>query len=351
MIATHHSSYTEPQVAVLHGAGYVGGVLVEHLVAHPDLSLRGVTSRTFAGEPVHAAHSRLRGQTTLAFTDPEEFDASDVDALLVAAEHGQSVHTIPPLLDAGYDGPIVDLSADFRFADPALYETWFGYTHPAPDLLDTFTYGLPEVADPYPPNAKYVANPGCYATGISLALWPLARQGVEADAAVTALTGASGSGASPSSATHFPQRDGNVRAYKVLAHQHRPEIQQVLGAAVDFSFVPASGPWTHGIWGTAQITLGASDASNVADWFAAAYGDAPLVRCWPEQLPELQPVVGTPFCDVGWVVQGDQLVIGFALDNLYKGAATQAIQNLNRVLGLPETAGLLASDAVEKAHT
>jgi N-acetyl-gamma-glutamyl-phosphate reductase len=161
-------------------------------------------------------------------------------------------------------------------------------------------------------------------------------------ASVTALTGASGSGAKPSSATHFPARDGNVRAYKVLAHQHTPEILQVLGDHVDLAFAPASGPWTRGIWGTAHITLPApADEDTVANWFESAYAEAACVRLWPGALPELRYVVNTPFCDIGWTVQGQHLVVGFAIDNLMKGAASQAVQNLNLLLGLPETAGLL----------
>ena len=327
-------------IALLHGAGYVGGELIRLLLRHPHAALQTVTSRTFAGQPVHAAHPALRGQTELHFS--EEADLEGADALLVAAEHGQSACTLPALLANGFDGAVVDLSADFRFRDAGLYETWFGYTHPAPTLLDVFAYGLPEVYAPYPEETKYVANPGCFATGIALALWPLAEHVPALQASVTALTGASGSGATPSAATHFPTRDGNVRAYKVLAHQHGPEIQQVLGPRAQVAFAPASGPWTRGIWGTAHARLPEGiGADAVADWFAAAYDEAPCVRLSPGGLPELRAVVGTPFCDLGWTVDGRQLVVGFALDNLLKGAASQALQNLNRLLGRPETAGLL----------
>lgn len=338
------------QIALLHGAGYVGGVLIRLLTAHPDVRLRAVTSRTFAGQPVWQAHPHLRGQTDLAFTDPDDLNLSGVDGLLVASEHGQSAHEIPALLDAGFDGKIVDLSADFRYADPGRYETWFDYAHPAPELIDAFVYGIPEINGPYDADQRFVANPGCYATGITCALWPLARLDRPVQASVTALTGASGSGAQPSAATHFPTRDGNVRAYKVLAHQHTPEMLQTLGDHVDLAFVPASGPWTKGIWGTAHVTLPtAHDADTVAGWFASAYGDAVCVRLWEDTLPELRNVVDTPFCDVGWTVDGQHLVIGFAIDNLMKGAASQAVQNLNLLLGLPETAGLLPEAEGAKA--
>ena len=236
---------------------------------------------------------------------------------------------------------IVDLSADFRFRDTAVYEAWFGFRHPAPELLARFVYGLPEVFAPYPPGTRLIANPGCFATGLSLALYPAAQPLAPLQAAVTALTGASGSGTRPKPTTHFPTREGNVRAYKVLAHQHLPEVLQVLGPAAEVAFVPASGPWTRGIWGTAHLALpDGLDEEDVTGWFERAYAEADAVRLWPGQLPELRYAVGTPFCDLGWIVQGNHLVVGFALDNLLKGAATQAVQNLNLALGLPAMAGL-----------
>jgi N-acetyl-gamma-glutamyl-phosphate reductase len=332
------------RIGLLHGAGYVGGELVRLLAAHPDAVLQTVTSRTFAGQPVSAAHPSLQKQINHTFTAPDDVALHSLDALLVAAEHGRSMQIVPEILEGGFDGPIVDLSADFRFRDPAVYLDWFDGEHPAPDLLDTAVYGLPEWGDEIG-GASLVANPGCYATGITLALAPLAQKEVPFTAHVTALTGASGSGATPSAATHFPDRNGNVRPYKVLAHQHGPEILQTLGAHVSLDFVPASGPWARGIWGTAQIEWPETvDSSTVAAWYEDAYGDAPCVRCSPG-LPSLQPTVHTPFCDLGWKLDGTTLVIGFALDNLLKGAASQAVQNLNRTLGLPETGGLLASSA------
>ncbi|MFB6247272.1 MAG: N-acetyl-gamma-glutamyl-phosphate reductase [Salinibacter sp.] len=333
-----------PRVGLLHGAGYVGGELTRLLAGHPQLTLAAVTSRTFAGDPVAAAHPSLRGQVEQAFVAPSDAPLDALDAVLVAGEHGQSMHLVPELIDAGVEGPIVDLSADFRFRDASVYPEWFDVEHPAPELLETATYGLPEWSEEAP--TALIANPGCYATGITLALAPLAARDVPIAAHVTALTGASGSGARPSAATHFPTRDGNVRPYKVLDHQHSPEIQQTLGPHVDLRFVPASGPWTRGIWGTAHVDAPEGLAAEaVGDAFEAAYADAPLVRCSAGALPSLRPAVGTPFCDVGWQVQGDALVVGFALDNLLKGAASQALQNLNQALGLPVASGLLASSA------
>ncbi len=219
--------------------------------------------------------------------------------------------------------------------------------HPAPERLAEAVYGLADVHADAIAGATLVANPGCFATGLNLALWPLVRHLDPLDAHVTALTGASGSGGRPSATTHFPSRDGNVRAYKVLAHQHLAEVQQLLGPSATVQFVPTSGPWTRGIWGTAHIALPTGiTADDVAAWFTDAYGAKPLVRLSPGELPELLPVVGSPFCDLGWVVQDGHLVVGFALDNLLKGAASQAVQNFNLALGLPETAGLLPASPV-----
>jgi N-acetyl-gamma-glutamyl-phosphate reductase len=312
------------------------------LLGHPALSLESVTSRSFAGQPVWHAHAPLRGQTDLAFSDPTDLDIRHLDGVFIAAEHGKGVEAVQHLLADGFEGVIVDLSADLRFKDPALYDIWFGYTHPAPDLLHAFVYGLAEVNAPYPEGTKWIANPGCFASGIGLALWPIAQHIPTLHASVTALTGASGSGTRAKATTHYPTRDGNVRAYKILAHQHLPEIQQTLGADATVALVPVSGPWTRGIWGTAHITLPEGiTKDDVGSWFEAAYAAGACVRLWPDQLPELRYAVGTPFCDIGWVVEGNQLIVGFALDNLLKGAASQAVQNMNIALGLPETAGLV----------
>ena len=206
-------------------------------------------------------------------------------------------------------------------------------------MLSHFAYGLTEFSAPY--SGKWIANPGCFATGMALALRPLQEGLPFYHAFITALTGASGSGARPKPTTHYPTRAGNVRAYKVLTHQHLPEVQQLLDPRVKVSMVPVSGPWTRGIWGTAHIRVPVGSRVNWDSLFHDQYDSSPLVRLWPGQLPELRFVVGTPFCDLGWIIEGDTLVVGFALDNLLKGAASQAIQNLNVVCGLSETAGLL----------
>lgn len=336
------------QAAILHGAGYTGGELIRLLMSHPDVELLSVTSRAFAGKPLWEAHPALRGSTDQEFRSPDDVNLRDAAVVFVAAEHGQGVRAVRDLLGSGYGGSIVDLSADFRFKDPRVYPLRFGFEHPEPGLLEEFQYGLPEVAGAYPAGTRYVANPGCFATAITLALWPVV-QGVGAvEVRVTALTGASGSGVHPKSTTHFPTREGNVRAYRVFSHQHQPEIEQALGSGLELSFVPVSGPWTRGIWGTAQISLDRDEqAARVDEWFSSAYEGRSLIRLWPGELPELRFSVNTPFCDLGWVVDGRRLVVGFAIDNLLKGAASQAVQNMNLILGFPETRGLLTDRALQ----
>jgi len=336
---------TPLRAAVLHGAGYAGGELLTLLLAHPLVEPVVVTSRSQAGLPVHATHARLRGQTDLTYSDPADLDPTSVDVAFVCAEHGQGAAAVQTLRQSGFDGLIVDLSADHRLASLATYETVYGLEHPDPDAMRAAVYGLAEVNGDAVRGADLIANPGCFATGLALALFPLVDLLGEFEAHVTALTGASGSGARPSPTTHFPARDGNVRAYKPLAHRHLAEVQETLGDGATVHFVPVSGPWTRGIWGTAHVDTDVPLA-DVTAAFEAAYGGRPCVRLSPGTLPELLPTVGTPFCDLGWVERDGHLVIGFALDNLLKGAASQAVQNLNLALGWPEALGLLPGVAV-----
>jgi N-acetyl-gamma-glutamyl-phosphate reductase common form len=330
------------RVSILHGAGYTGGELIRLVLGHPDLELAAVTSRTFKGKPLWDVHTGLRGSTNLNFSAPDSM--GEADAVFLAAEHGQGAVAALALEDAGFEGFVIDLSADFRLADPADYERRYGREHPAPHLAGSFEYGLADLRAPYKEGTRRIANPGCFATGIALSLAPIARTFDGVKASVTALTGASGSGARPSATTHFPTRSGNVRAYKVFGHQHMAEVSEVLGPHSRVDFVPVSGPWTRGIWGAAHIErppAAGMDAAAIAQAMEATYRSRPLVRLWPERLPELHWSVGTPYCDIGWVVKEDSVVVGFGLDNLLKGAASQAIHNLNLIAGLPETRGLL----------
>ncbi len=329
------------RTAVLHGSGYVGRELIRLILQHPHASLACVTSRTYAGKPLHVAHPALRGQQQIQFTATTEFDASGIDVVFVAAEHGKGAASVRALIDHGYTGCIIDMSSDFRFKDVSKFESLFNVTHPAPELIPEFKYGQPELFAPY--STRYIANPGCFATGMLLAIWPISQCCTEADASITAITGASGSGIRPKPTTHFPERDGNVRAYKVLEHQHLAEISQFVRSGIHLALVPVSGPWTRGIWGAIQLKSPLPEP-EIAKWFKDLYDRHPLIRLWPGKLPELQYAVGSPYCDLGWVMRDDDLVIGFALDNMLRGAASQAIQNMNLLMDLPIITGLVAEN-------
>ncbi len=329
------------RTAILHGSGYVGRELIRLVLRHPQASLASVTSRTHAGTPLHTAHPALREEQDLQFTAVTEFDFSDVDVTLVAAEHGKGAASVKSLLENGYAGAIIDMSSDFRFTDVSRFESLFGVQHLCPELIPKFSYGQPELFSPYA--TRYIANPGCFATGMLLAVWPLHLNCTRTDVFITALTGASGSGIRPKQTTHFPERDGNVRAYKVLEHQHLSEIMQFIDPDISLSMVPVSGPWTRGIWGTVQLNLPA-EKSAVTRWYEDVYGHHRLIRLWPDRLPELQYATGSPYCDLGWVIRDQHLVIGFAIDNLLRGAASQAIQNMNLLMNLPAETGLVAEN-------
>ena len=233
---------TKRSIALLHGAGYAGGELIRILLNHPELSLQVVTSRSFAGKPVWHAHPQLKDQTELTFSDPAEIQPDEYDGLLVSGEHGQSATLLAGIIQNGYSGVIVDLSAGLPPQNSQRLRALVSFEHPHPELLDQFTYGMPEIEGPYPSSTRFIANPGCFATGIGLSIRPLSEHLPPTNLAITALTGASGSGARPKATTHYPTRDGNVRAYKVLAHQHLGEINYAQHHTHALSFVPVSGP-------------------------------------------------------------------------------------------------------------
>lgn len=337
------SEYHEPfSAAVVHGSGYVGRELIRLLQAHPSIELKTIASTSASGRPVHDVHPTLRGVCSLTFTDLDSAHLEDHNVVFVAGVPGTGVAALRRLRSTDFDGIFVDLSTDYRFPDPADHLRWNGTPRSDDTGAADFVYGLPEISAPYPEGTRLIANPGCFATGLALALWPLASNIPAAAVHITALTGASGSGVSPSRTTHFPDREGNVRAYRAFAHRHVGEVVQVVGGNLDIAFVPVSGPWTRGIWGTAQLSLPSGVGSGeVAAWFETAYAGKPFVRLWSDQLPELHYAVGSPFCDIGWKVARNNLVVVFALDNLLKGAASQAIQNANLALGMPEGVGLI----------
>ncbi|MEO8845824.1 MAG: N-acetyl-gamma-glutamyl-phosphate reductase [Kofleriaceae bacterium] len=339
------------KAAIIGGSGYGGAEMARRLLMHPDVELVRVASIDHVGEPLGAVHPNLDGATDLKFEDLSPAEAAKgCDVALLALPHKVTAAKVPELIAAGVK--VVDMSGDFRLRDAASYEKHYGAKHPHPELLGTFVYGLPELNREQIKAAKYVASPGCFATTIELALLPLARVGMIDGAVihVQGITGSSGSGIAPAAGTHHPSRAGNLKAYKPLDHQHVPEIVQTLGDAgakhVELRFVPVSAPLTRGIFATCFLELPAEiDAAKLASLFDERYAREPFVRRPHKRLPEVVAVAGSNYAEVGFavgaVVNGKRTVTVFsALDNLIKGGAGQAIQNMNIILGLDEKASL-----------
>lgn len=332
------------RAAILGGTGYGGMELLRYLVSHPDVDVVALTSRSEQGR-VAERHPHLRGTTDLNFTLDTEASrlelAKNVDVLFAAKPHGVAAGELPPLLEAAPDLKIVDLSGDFRLHDAAAYPTWYGFEHPHAAWLGEARYGLPEcglreaIGD-----ARLVANPGCHASAVALALWPLRAAGlVRGRIAVTSVTGSSGSGAVAKSGTHHPERFSNFKAYRPLHHQHLPEIVQVLGGDVRVDFVPQSAPFVRGIYVTAFVPVGPATEDEVRGAFADSYDGEYFVRVC-DKPPEVRTVAGTNFVDVHVLPAGQLAVVTLALDNLGKGMAGTAVQNMNLLFGLDERTGL-----------
>ena len=339
------------KAAIIGGSGYGGAEMARRLLMHPDVELVRVASIDHVGEPLGAVHPNLDGATDLKFEDLSPADAAKgCDVALLALPHKVTAAKVPELIAAGVK--IVDMSGDFRLRDAASYEKHYGAKHPHPELLGTFVYGLPELNREQLKAAKYVASPGCFATTIELALLPLARIGMLDGAVihVQGITGSSGSGIAPAAGTHHPSRAGNLKTYKPLDHQHVPEIVQTLGDAgakgTEIRFVPVSAPLTRGIFATCFLELPAEiDAGKLASLFDERYAREPFVRRPHKRLPEVVAVAGSNYAEVGFAVgaavNGKRTVTLFsALDNLIKGGAGQAIQNMNIILGVDEKASL-----------
>ncbi|MBI4511947.1 MAG: N-acetyl-gamma-glutamyl-phosphate reductase [Deltaproteobacteria bacterium] len=338
------------KAAIIGGSGYGGAELIRRLIIHPEVELARVASVDYVGESLGAAHPNLEGITEHRFQDVPPAEAvRGCDVALLALPHKVTAAKVPELVATGVK--IVDMSGDFRLRDAGLYERYYGARHPHPELLGTFAYGLPEIFRETIHKSKYVASPGCFATSMELALYPLAKAGLLRGAVhVTGLTGSSGSGISPTATTHHPSRAGNLRTYKPLEHQHVPEVTQVLGDAGakdwELRFVPVSAPLVRGIFTTAYVEVPADvDDKRVAALFDACYAGEPFVRRPKKRLPEVVAVAGSNHAEVGFVVsppRGESRTVACfaAIDNLIKGGAGQAIQNMNLVLGLDEKLSL-----------
>lgn len=338
------------KAAVIGGSGYGGGEMIRRLLLHPEVELVRVSSLDFVGEPLGAAHPNLEGLTDLRFESmPPEEAAKGVDVVLLGLPHKVSAEVVPKLMPSGVR--IVDMSGDFRLKSADAYEKHYGKKHPCPELFEKFVYGLPELNRESIKQSRYVASPGCFATTIELGLLPLAKAGwLQGSIETVGITGSSGSGIVPSAGTHHPVRAGNLRTYKPLSHQHVPEIEETLAAAgakhVALRFVPVSAPLSRGIFATSFVRVDASVPKEALEAAAQkAYASEPFVRVPRGRLPEVVAVAGSNYVEVaivpGPLEDGARLVTCFSVtDNLIKGGAGQAIQNMNLILGLDEKLSL-----------
>ena len=343
------------QAVVLGATGYVGGELLRLLAGHPSFSVAAAVSESRAGSNIAGTFGHLAPQYGAALFSHHDawldtIRSGDKLAVFSAAPHGASAAMIASVLDAAAAKEltvhVVDASADFRYADQSAYESVYGTSHGAPDLLASFASGVPEHVGPI--SAQHVGHPGCFATAVLLATVPLVQAGlVTNEVFATGITGSTGSGRSPQPGTHHPERHSNLYAYKALAHRHAPEIAQLCAAAagseVGINFVPHSGPFARGIYATVQAKANAKVSENeLRDVFASAYANAPFVRV-VEGTPRLKNVVASNYCEIGVATSDDTVVVMSAIDNLVKGAAGGALQWMNRLWDLPETSGLITA--------
>jgi len=330
-------------VAVLGATGYVGVELVRLLSAHPAVELVVLSSEQHRGRRASDVHPFLTGVVDLPLVAPDPAVAAQADVVLSALPHGASAPVVREILARGRR--VIDLSADFRLRDPATYARWYT-THPAPELLADAIYGLPELYRRELRQARLVACPGCYPTGALLGLVPLARAGLLDDGVVIdAKSGTTGAGRSASVEQLFAEVNENFRPYAIGAHRHRPEIEQELraaGATCTPVFVPHLLPVSRGILSTMYVRV-RGEPPPLGDLFEQAYAREPFVTLRGDgPPPDLREVRGTNRCAVGWRFDAasGQAIVVTAIDNLGKGAAGQAVQCLNLLLGLPETLAL-----------
>lgn len=332
------------RVGIFGGSGYGGSELLRILLQHPNAQIEFVTANEHADKAVSEVHRNLLNLTSLKFTKvPQNFDSlSELDCIFFALPHGQAMEIAPQLPSKV---KMIDLSGDFRLGEPEVFAKHYGREHVAMDTQAQFIYGLTEIKREAIKAARCIANPGCFATATLLGLAPLvANDLLSCRVIVDAKTGSSGSGAKPAPNTHHPQRSNSFYAYKPFTHQHVPEIEQELKSTGHWQnelvFMTHSLPVSRGIF-TSIYTETKSEISkpDAQQIFSDFYRDSFFVRL-VDGSPDINWVKTTNFCDIGFAARGRQLVVFSAIDNLVKGAAGQAVQNMNLMFGLDEITGL-----------
>lgn len=334
------------KVGIVGGTGYTGVELLRLLATHPDVSLEVITSRSEQGIAVAEMFPNLRGHFDVAFSVPDIKTLAQCDLVFFATPHGVAMPMVPELLDAGVR--IVDLGADFRLRDVANWEKWYGLSHTCPDAVAEAVYGLPEVYREQVKTARLVANPGCYPTAVQLGFFPLIENGlVKPDNLIAdAKSGVSGAGRKVAVGALLCEASESFKAYGVSGHRHLPEILQGLNERSDkplgLTFVPHLTPMIRGIHATLYSTL-LDTSVDLQALYEERYADEPFVDVMPAgSHPETRSVKGVNHCRIAVhrPQGGDTVVVLSVIDNLVKGAAGQALQNMNIMFGLPETRGL-----------
>lgn len=336
-------------VGILGGTGYGAGELMRLLACHPYVDVVWVTSSSSPGKRVCEMHSQLMGFLDELFFSAgpnlQAFAGFDYGVVFSSLPHGVSANEISALLREPPENlRVIDLSGDFRLQDPVSHERFYPEAKTDPALRREFVYGLTELFAKEIASSRCISNPGCYATTCILSVVPLVRAGLLKSVSFDAKSGTSGAGRNPTQQTHHPEQNANLLAYKVLAHRHEPEIAEVLcrisPVVVETAFVPHLLPISRGIFVTAHATLEEErPAKEISGLYDDFFSGSRFVRI-RRGSPELTDVVGSNFCDVSIAQRGRQIVAMAALDNLVKGMAGQAIQNMNLMCGLPEDTGL-----------
>jgi N-acetyl-gamma-glutamyl-phosphate reductase len=333
------------EVGIVGGTGYTGAELLRVLARHPHARVKLLTSRQEAGRRLEEVFPQLAGTVDLRFSAPDRGALAQCQAVFFATPHGTAMEHAPELLARGVK--VIDLSADFRLRDPAVFKQWYGLDHAAPQLLRDAVYGLPEVEREKIRNARLVACPGCYPTSVQLALAPLLEAGLVASDSLIAdcKSGVSGAGRELKATSMFSEAAESLKAYGVGGHRHHPEIEQglarIAGAPVALTFVPHLVPMNRGIHATVYADL--VKEADVQALYEGRYRDEPFVRVLPPgQHPETRWVRGANDCRIALHRPGGgrRVVVLAVIDNLMKGAAGQAVQCFNLMFGLPEVAGL-----------
>ena len=334
------------KVGVVGGTGYTGVELLRLLVNHPEVDLRVITSRSEAGLAVADMFPNLRGRLGLQFSAPDPEALAACDLVFFATPNGTAMRSVPDLLAAGVR--VIDLAADFRLRDPAVWEQWYGMPHTCADVLADAVYGLPEVNRDRIRQARIVANPGCYPTAVQLGLLPLVESGLVDDGTLVAdvKSGVSGAGRKAAVASLLCEAGDSFKAYAVPGHRHLPEIRQGLeqaaGRAIGLTFVPHLVPMIRGIHATLYARL-STEAVDLQGLFERRYAGEPFVDVMPAgSHPETRSVRGANHCRIAVhrPQSGDTVVVLAVIDNLVKGAAGQAVQNMNLMFGFPEQSAL-----------